>query len=270
MNRFVKASLALALAAVPSMADEAFGGIGVTIFQSRDGVNVAEVIPGGPASETNLKAGDVIIAVDGVSLKGKNIDESKEIIRGQVNKPLEITYVSAGDTNSAIIRRTGMTIKDLDAQAVSAWYGNQESFDSHELEAFASSTEADKQLLAVMQHGYVVGSDAKVKASNLNGVYIEKVNEFAPKAQLNKGIKATGATLSGFSRTSIAFSLKNAGATTIKVSDVNGEVVASIRVDNAVAGINSVSWNSEKVPSGRYMVSLEQAGSVSGKYVVLK
>lgn len=61
MNRFVKASLAAALAIAPVMADESFGGIGVTIFQSHDGVHVVEVIPGTPAADSKLQAGDVIL-----------------------------------------------------------------------------------------------------------------------------------------------------------------------------------------------------------------
>ena len=83
MNKFIKASLIAAMLAAPIMADEEFGGIGVTIYQIRDGVKVAEVIPGTPAAETKLQAGDVITAVDGVSLKGNDIEASKSMLRGQ-------------------------------------------------------------------------------------------------------------------------------------------------------------------------------------------
>ena len=60
MNSFVKASLIAAMMTAPLMADESFGGVGITIYQVREGVHVAEVIPGTPAAETNLRAGDVI------------------------------------------------------------------------------------------------------------------------------------------------------------------------------------------------------------------
>jgi C-terminal processing protease CtpA/Prc len=69
MKNLIKASLLSAFVAAPLMADEEFGGIGVTIYQTREGVRVAEVIPGTPAAETKLQAGDVITAVDSVSLK---------------------------------------------------------------------------------------------------------------------------------------------------------------------------------------------------------
>ena len=112
MKNFVKASLVAGMLAAPIMADEQFGGIGVTIYQVPAGVFVAEVIPGGPAADTKLKKGDVIVAVDGVSLKGQNIEFSKSQIRGQVDKPVELTYVSEGDTLSAVVRRTSMLVKE--------------------------------------------------------------------------------------------------------------------------------------------------------------
>ena len=271
MKKFVKASLVAAMLAAPVMADEQFGGIGVTIYQVPAGVFVAEVIPGGPASETKIKNGDVIVAVDGVSLKGKTIDFSKEQIRGQIDKPVELTYVSEGDTLTAVVRRTSMLVKDFNAEDVAAWYGDKDEFNAQELETFASGSETDKQLLAVLSRGSVVAGDAeKVSASNLNGVFVKKAEVVAPKVNPNKGVKSNGAVLKGFSRNSIAFTLKTAGTTVVKVSDPNGEVVATVRVDNAPAGFNSVAWNSENIPSGRYMVSIEQSYGISGKFAVLK
>jgi S1-C subfamily serine protease len=201
MNSLVKFSIAAAIAAAPALADENFGGIGVTIYQVPAGVYVAEVIPGGPASETKLKTGDVIVAVDGVSLKGQNIEFSKEQIRGQIDKPVELTYVSEGDTLSAVVRRASMLVKDFNAEDVSAWYGDKQEFNAAELETFASGSETDKQLLAVLSRGTVVASDAeKVSARNLNGVFVKKAEVVAPKVNSNKGVKSNGAVLKGFSR----------------------------------------------------------------------
>jgi len=271
MKKFVKASLVAGMLAAPIMADEQFGGIGVTIYQVPAGVYVAEVIPGGPAADTKIKKGDVIVAVDGVSLKGQNIEFSKDQIRGQVDKPVELTYVSDGDTLSAVVRRTSMLVKDFNADDVTAWYGDKDEFNAQELETFASGSETDKQLLAVLSRGTIVAGDAeKVSARNLNGVFVKKAEKVEPKTNPNKGVKSNGAVLKGFSRNVISFTLKTAGTTVVKVSGSNGEEVASVRVDNAPAGFNSVAWNSENVPSGRYMVSIEQSFGVAGKFAVLK
>lgn len=269
MKGFIKASLMAALVASPLMADEQFGGIGVTIYQLRDGVKVAEVIPGTPAADTKLQAGDVIIAVDGQSLKGLDIDASKEKLRGQVNKPLELTFVSGVDTMSTTLRRAQITVKDLEGDKVEAWYGDKTEFNAQELETYASATEGSKQLVAVLKHGSLVPSDESVSAQNLNGVYVDRADEFAPKASKNVN-KPASAKLKGFSRSAVAFYLTSAGTANVTIMDNDGAVVATLRADNAQPGFNKVNWNGDNVPSGRYMVTIEHNGSVSGKNAVLK
>ncbi len=275
MKNFVKVSLAAAafgmLASVPALADESFGGIGVTIYQQKDGVKVAEVIPGTPAAETKLQAGDVIIAVDGVSLKGQDIDFSKDQLRGQVNKPLEITYISEGETYTAVLRRAQMTIKDLESEKVQAWYGNEKNvFSAQELEVVASAEQADKQLVAVLQRGTVVNAQETVSSAHLNGVFVEKANEFGPKLSPTAAAKPSTASLMGLSRSAVSFSLKTAGTAIVTIMSADGEQVATLRAENAPRGVNSVKWNADNVPSGRYMVTIEHNGSVSGKFAVLK
>ncbi|SHL04021.1 S41 family peptidase [Fibrobacter sp. UWEL] len=268
MKRLIKASLLAALVAAPAMADEAFGGIGVTIYQIRNGVKVAEVIPNTPAADTKIQAGDVIIAVDGVSLKGQNIEFSKEQLRGQVNKPLEVTFVSGADTMSTVIRRAQITVKDLESEGVEAWYGDKTEFNAQELETYASA-KSEKQLVAVLKHGQRV-SEGTVNAAGLNGIYIEKADEFAPKAPSQNVAKVSSATLKGFSRKAVSFELKSAGPAIITIMNADGEQVATLRADNAQAGFNTLGWNSENVPSGRYMVTIEHNGTFSGKNAVLK
>lgn len=272
MKRIFKASLlasVMGFAAVSAFAEnESFGGVGITILQAKDGVRVVEVIPGTPAAETNLQAGDVITAVDGVSLKGQNIDFSKDQLRGQVNKPLEITYVSEGETYTAVLRRAQITVKDLESESVEAWYGDKTEFDVAELETFASASQSDKQLVAVLKRGNVIASDEKVNARNLNGIYVDKAEKFAPKAKANVA-KAGKASLKGFSRKAVSFSAKSEGVATITVMSAEGEIVAQMQ-EQVVPGFNSVNWNGMNVPSGRYMVTIELNGSVNGKNAVLK
>ena len=270
MNSIVKFSLAAAIAAAPALADENFGGIGVTIYQVPAGVYVAEVIPGGPASETKIAAGDVIVAVDGVSLKGQNIEFSKNQIRGQVNKPLEITYVSEGETYKETLRRTQITVKEFEGKSVQNWYGDKEKVNSHELEAFASANQSDKQLVAVLQNGNLVKEDVKASSAGINGVYIERVNEFEPKVVQKNVVRSGNASLRGFTRKAVSFGLKSSGKAVVSILNADGELVATLRADNAKAGINTISWDGSQLTSGRYMVSIDHNGSVSGTMAVLK
>lgn len=270
MKGFIKASLLAAMVAAPVMADEAFGGIGVTIYQLRNGVKVAEVIPGTPAAESKLQAGDVIIAVDGQSLARQSIEDSKDMLRGQVNKPLEITFVSGADTLTSVIRRAQLTVKDLNGDEVEAWYGDKALFKAAELETYATATESDKQLVAVLQRGTLLQKDADLSAKDLNGVYVDRAEEFAPKAPAQALAKASSATIKGISRKAVGVDLKAAGTAVVTIMSAEGEQVAVIRLDNAQPGFNAVSWNGEKVPAGRYMVTVEHNGSISGKNAIIK
>ena len=270
MNLILKSILMKPLFTASLLASESFGGIGVSIYQVREGVKVAEVIPGTPAAETKLQAGDVIVAVDGESLNGKSIEDSKAKLRGQKNKPLEITFVSNGDTLSATLRRTQITVKDLESERVESWYSDKSEFNALELETFASATESKKQLVAVLQNGTLLKTNARVTAKSLNGIYVEKVDEFAPEVKPSNANKSSSATLKGLSRTSVGFELKSAGKAVISIMDAGGTLIAKLVSENAQPGYNSLKWNSENVPSGRYMVTIEHDGSVSGMNVVLK
>lgn len=272
MNTLIKASLvaALGLGAVSAMADESFGGIGVTITQVPQGVRVAEVIPGTPAAESKIQPGDEIIAVDGVSLSGKDMEFSKSKLRGVSNKPLEITYVSGGDTLSAILRRAQMTVKSLDGESVEKWYGKS-SFSAEELAAYASATENGKQFIAVLQRGTIIESESEVSSQHLDGIYVEKVDEFAPKSKGSVSAARSGdAKLRGFTRNAVSLSVKAPGSIQVSVLNADGVLVASLRKDNAVAGIHTLSWDGSTLPSGRYMVNIEHNGGVNGKFAVLK
>lgn len=270
MNLILRSILLTSLFTAPLFASESFGGIGVSIYQVRDGVRIAEVIPGTPAAETKLQANDVIIAVNGESLNGKSIEESKAKLRGLKNKPLEITFVSNGDTLSATLRRTQITVKDLESERVESWYGDKSEFNAQELETYASATESNKQLVAVMQNGTLVKSESQVSAKSLNGIYVEKADEFAPKVKQPKLNKNASATLKGLSRTSVGFELKSAGKAVITIMDADGTVFATLVSENAQLGFNTLKWNGDNVPSGRYMVTIEHNGSVSGTNAVLK
>lgn len=258
------------LLATPLMASDSFGGIGVAFYQVPNGVKVTEVIPGTPASESKLKAGDVIIAVDGESLNGKSIEESKMKLRGLENKPLEITFLSNKDTLSTVLRRTQITVTDLKNEQIESWYGRKSDLSVQELETIASSNENNKQLVAVLQNGSQLKSKTSVDAGALNGIYINRVDEFAPKVKSKKEGKQESAILKRVDRNTIEFELKSAGPTTISVIDADGALVAKLNEKSAQIGFNSLNWNSESVPNGRYMVTIEHKGSTTGKYVILK
>ena len=54
------------------------------------------------------------------------------------------------------------------------------------------------------------------------------------------------------------------------ILNADGEQVAKLGLDNAVAGVNTLNWDGSKISNGRYVISIDHNGSVSGANAVLK
>jgi carboxyl-terminal processing protease len=60
-----------------------FGGIGVYIFQLKDGRIVVQPLDAMPAARAGMKSGEVVDSVDGTPVRGMPIDRVEEMIRGR-------------------------------------------------------------------------------------------------------------------------------------------------------------------------------------------
>ena len=80
-----------------------FEGIGAEVTM-RDGFPViVGPLPNTPAENAGVKAGDVILAIDGIPVKGKPLLESILLIRGPSGTPVTLTLLSLGQTKSVDI-----------------------------------------------------------------------------------------------------------------------------------------------------------------------
>ena len=104
---------AFALCATTLFADESFGGIGLVVQDGNIGLGIDAIIPNTPAAKSNLKSGDLIIAVDNQELQGLTFEQSISLFRDVKNKPIVLTYISDGDTLQATLRRTTITTKQV-------------------------------------------------------------------------------------------------------------------------------------------------------------
>lgn len=263
MKSFANASLFAAMLALPAMAGENFGGIGVTIYAVNEGVLVSDVIPGSPAAEAGLESKDRIIAVDGVSIAGNDIDASKEVLRGTVGRPVELSVLREKETFTVTLRRANISVNDVDASKVEAWYGeNQNSYSSDEIAEVASQNlSRNQKLLSVMQHGHVVKEEMKVSSSDLSVVSVETAEEVAPQVK-NRSVRAAG-SLNAFDREQVAINLRAEGSTVVRIVNANGEVAARLWKEDAKAGSQSLAWDGKNAASGRYIVHIEQNGAAS-------
>ncbi len=73
-----------------------YGGIGALIGQKGDNVVITDPYEGFPAQKADLRAGDVILEIDGKSIKGKKYDDISKILKGQPKTPVNLLIQREG------------------------------------------------------------------------------------------------------------------------------------------------------------------------------
>lgn len=100
-----------------------FGGIGIRVNVEGDYIKIVEPLQGTPGERAGLKAGDLIIGVDGKDMKGVGLDEAIALMRGEPGTEVVLT-VQRGDQTlefrivRGIIRtdRTNITTEIIDGE----------------------------------------------------------------------------------------------------------------------------------------------------------
>jgi carboxyl-terminal processing protease len=108
-----------------------FEGIGATVSQEGGEIVIVAPIKGTPAEAAGIRAGDVILAVDGQSTQGWTVDQAVLKIRGPAGTPVTLTIRHSDQTTEdiTIVRDEirvesvsttppGGTLKDEDGNAV--------------------------------------------------------------------------------------------------------------------------------------------------------
>jgi len=92
-----------------------YGGIGALIRQGGDYIIVSEPYEGFPAQKAGLKAGDTLIMINGLSTKGKSVNDVSQMLKGTPNTKLEIKLkrLGAADTILKNFMREKITIKNV-------------------------------------------------------------------------------------------------------------------------------------------------------------
>lgn len=96
--------------------------LGINISDDDEGVQVDGVTPGGPAADSGVETGDIIIAIDGAELGG---DSPSELLIAQMEN------VSPGDTVVLTIVRDGDEEEiEIEAGSSSAFFGREDGDES--------------------------------------------------------------------------------------------------------------------------------------------
>jgi carboxyl-terminal processing protease len=84
-----------------------FGGIGVYIYQLKNGQIVVQPIEDLPAARAGMKPGDVVDTVDGKKTQGLSLDAVEQLIRGQEGSTVTLTthpFQKSGEHTYSIVR----------------------------------------------------------------------------------------------------------------------------------------------------------------------
>ena len=117
-----------------------FSGVGLTVQRHPRGLRVVEVFNGSPAKRAGLRADDLVVAVDGASLRGKPEDASVARIKGRQGTTVALTITRGKDRFTRRLKREQIEIDVVKSERRSA---AGKEFAVVELESFSSGAHAE-------------------------------------------------------------------------------------------------------------------------------
>lgn len=80
-----------------------YAGIGALISKQNNKIVIAEPYEGFPAQKFGLKAGDILLEVEGKSTSEMNTEDVSNLLKGPANKPVKIKYQRPGDKKTSTV-----------------------------------------------------------------------------------------------------------------------------------------------------------------------
>jgi carboxyl-terminal processing protease len=92
-----------------------YGGIGAAVREIKDKVIITEPYENSPALKVGIKAGDVIVQINDIAVKGKNSDEISKLMKGQSGTAVKLLIERPGTTKPIEfnIIREDIKVKDV-------------------------------------------------------------------------------------------------------------------------------------------------------------
>lgn len=214
-------------------AAESFGGIGLAIYPSERGAEVAGVVQGASAHLAGVEVGDFLISADGVSLEGKSLDFDMDVLRGTPGEIVELAVLRNADTLQIPVRREAIAVK---ASGKSSGM------------AFKSTADEAWRFLDAVEL-------PDLKAD----VYAKMDDRSGETSSLVRMDSKNFLSLKSLDRNFIQFELENSGRAILEVFSSQGRKVEFLQMEG-VAGLNRQAWNGASLPAGNYFVRIRQNG----------
>ncbi len=106
-----------------SSATGEFYGIGVQMSNSDDGVVITSFTETSPARDAGVKEGDIITAIDGISLEGKTSSDATTLLRGNEGTSVTMQVKRGSQTLSFTIKRAPIEVSSVSYKMLDATTG---------------------------------------------------------------------------------------------------------------------------------------------------
>jgi carboxyl-terminal processing protease len=158
-----------------------FSGLGIEIGQDRGYITIIAPIDGSPAEAAGLEAGDVILKIDGESIRDLPVDRSVDLMRGPTGSEVLLTIGRRGtqDPFDVTVIRDIIKVPSVRSRALMKGY--------LWLRAAQFQKDTGNEAIAVLQEALAEG--------NLKGVVLDLRNN--PGGVLGASVDMAGALLDG-------------------------------------------------------------------------
>jgi carboxyl-terminal processing protease len=160
-----------------------YGGIGSLIQSHGEYIVISEPYEGSPAQKAGLKAGDILLEVDGKSVVGKTVSEMSAFLKGGAGTELTVKFKREEEIKTVTFKREEIKVPDV------PYYGMiDENIGYVKLNSFTNtaSTEVGKALRSLKDSSGMkqLIFDLRGNGGGLLHESVNIVNFFVPKGEL--------------------------------------------------------------------------------------
>lgn len=260
-----------------------YAGIGALISKQNNKIVIAEPYEGFPAQKFGLKAGDVLIEVEGKSTSEMSTEDVSNLLKGPANKPVKIKYERYGEKKPVTI---DVVREKISIDAV-PYYGMLDNKTAYiRLSSFTDNCSSDvkKALLELKKNNpHSLLLDLRSNPGGLLNEAVEIVNLFVPKGseivstrgkvtQWDKVYKATSNPVDTTINIAVLVNSGSASASEIvagAIQDLDRGIIIGTRTfgKGLVQTTRDLSYNTKLkvttakyyIPSGRCIQALDYA-----------
>jgi len=248
-----------------------YAGIGALISKQGDKIVIAEPYEGFPAQKSGLKAGDILLEVEGKNTEKMNTEDVSNLLKGPANKAVKIKYERYGDKKPVTI---DVVREKISIPAV-PYYGMIDNNTAYiALSSFTDncSQELKNAFLELKKNNpQALILDLRGNPGGLLNEAVEIVNFFVPKGseivstkgkvtQWDKDYRATSAPLDTTIRIAVLTNSGSASASEIvagAIQDLDRGIIVGTRTfgKGLVQTTRDLSYNTKlKVTTAKYYI----------------